>query len=185
MSVLYPEPRELNTAAELRANAKAVRDYFKMLPAYVAPEPPPPPPPPPPEPEPQPDPLCAAADAAPDAPSQIDPLALPPAWRPRRAIRIRAMVAAHYGFTLAEITSHNRSSHYLLPRYTAIYLCVRHAGLSTPATGRLFGDRDHSTIVHSVRKAKERLAMDEKYVADIAEFVRQIEGWAATESGGT
>jgi hypothetical protein len=177
---VYPEPREFASAAEVRANIKDVRERLRSLPAWQRPEPPQAPPPPP---STVPEPITAIApgtiaeqDTAADW-EDIAPAPHPPKPGFSRAPLIIAMVAAHYGLTRAEITSANRTPMYLMPRYIAMYLCIRYLGMSSRAVGRLFG-RDHSTVLSALRKCRARLADDEKYAADVAEFVRQIESWS-------
>ncbi len=170
---MFPVPREFTNAEEVRANRRTVRARLQSLPAWQSA----PPPTPVPTPTPEPAPLALAVEAAPPEPPAF-------VWKPAPAIRIRAMVACHYGLTLAEITSAARSIPYLLPRNIAMYLCIRYAGTSFPQTGRLFGNRDHTTVLHAVKRTKLLMQFNSSLADDVAEFVRQIEGWSI-ETGGT
>lgn len=73
---------------------------------------------------------------------------------------VRDTVAAHFGVTRAELAGASRDARYVSPRQIAMYICVRFAGLSSTQTGALFGDRDHTTVLHSVRRAEARMAAD-------------------------
>ncbi len=76
------------------------------------------------------------------------------------AQRIRATVAAQFGLTRAEITGGGRPARCLEPRQIAIYMCVRFAGVSMTDTGRLFGNRDHTTVRAAVRRIERRRAAE-------------------------
>ncbi len=162
---MFPVPREFTSAREIRAEAKAVRDRLKSLPAWT-------PPPPPPEAPPLPPPI----------PATLAP-ALVPIWKPT-STKIRDMIARHYGLTVAQINCRSHRRKFSRPRMIAYYLCARYTGLTYPQIGMFFAGRDHSTIVHGVQDTRRRIAADSDLAATVAEFVRQIEGWS-TETGGT
>jgi chromosomal replication initiator protein len=66
--------------------------------------------------------------------------------------RIKATVAADYGVTSREIDSQRRHKKYITPRHVAMYLACQLTPHSTPAIGRHFGRRDHTTIFAAHRK---------------------------------
>jgi chromosomal replication initiation ATPase DnaA len=74
--------------------------------------------------------------------------------------RIRDAVAEHYGITFAEIVGDSALRRCAWPRQVAMYICARHAGLSSPHIGRLFGDRDPKTIRFAVRAIEARMEKD-------------------------
>jgi chromosomal replication initiator protein len=76
-------------------------------------------------------------------------------------------VARHYGVTRAEIQGECRCAVYVLPRHVAMYLCVRLGGLSLPQTGRLFGNRDHTTVLHAVKRIARLSATSAVLAAEI------------------
>lgn len=67
-----------------------------------------------------------------------------------RAI-IRRVCAAS-GLTEAELKGRSRSRYLIPARRLAMVLIVRYAGLSLPETGRILGGKDHTTVLHAVRK---------------------------------
>ncbi len=154
-------PREYTSAAEIIDNVKAVRQRFRMLPAWQKPEQPPPPPK-------SPAPLPAVVQAT--HPEVV--------WKPAPAAKIRELVARKYGLTRGEIAGQSRRKLYIRPRHIAMYLCVHYAGLSFPQTGRFFGDRDHTTVLHAIHNIARDLKTDQALAGDIAEFIRQIEEWS-------
>lgn len=68
-------------------------------------------------------------------------------------------VAAAAGVTPDDIVGASRSRHIVRPRQTAMYL-VRALllGSSYPAIGRMFGGRDHTTVLHAVTSVEARLS---------------------------
>jgi len=99
-------------------------------------------------------------------------------WKHTYSRRVRRMVANFYRVTLAEIEGQNRTQRCSRPRFTAMYLCVRHGGMSVTTVGRLFAGRDHSTVIHAVKMVTDRMAEDARYAAEIADFIEQIEAWS-------
>ncbi len=68
---------------------------------------------------------------------------------PQTIIRV---VAARYGVRPDDLTSDKRQPKVARARQIAMFLCRSLLGASYPALGRLFGGRDHSTVIHSVKK---------------------------------
>jgi hypothetical protein len=87
--------------------------------------------------------------------------------------RIRAVVAEHYGVTLAEISGGRAVRRVARPRQIAMYICARHAALSTPSIARLFGNHDHSTVLFAVRAVAARLVTDPGLKRDIDTLVEK------------
>ena len=82
----------------------------------------------------------------------------PPARRlggaTRRAtvIDIQRMLAWEFGVTRNDILSHRRDWQAVAARQAAVWLTKEMLPLSLPQIGKLFGGRDHTTILHSIRK---------------------------------
>lgn len=62
------------------------------------------------------------------------------------------------GVTYPEIISQQRRRSIAWPRQEAMYECSKATGASLPEIGRAFGGRDHTTVLHGIRKHKERMA---------------------------
>lgn len=77
--------------------------------------------------------------------------------------RIRAVVAAKYGISVGELIGPRRDYTYLRPRHIAIYLACTLTPHSRNTIGRLFGNRDHSTIYHAQWKTTRRRAADREF----------------------
>jgi chromosomal replication initiator protein len=69
---------------------------------------------------------------------------------------IQKAVAEYYNLKVADLKSRNNSKSVAMPRQVAMYLCKALTHASLPEIGRSFGDKHHSTVIHSIRKV-ERL----------------------------
>ncbi|CAN5761898.1 hypothetical protein BH23GEM11_BH23GEM11_12220 [soil metagenome] len=83
---------------------------------------------------------------------------------------IRDRVAAAWGVRPEGLQSRRRTKDLTVPRQVAMYLIKELLDESLVAIGRVFGGRDHSTVIHSIRKVEEDMGTDE----DFAERVRQV-----------
>lgn len=75
------------------------------------------------------------------------------------ALTIRKLVALKHRVTVADLVGESRKRSLIAARDEAIRLVYTHCGpMSTPQLGRLFGSRDHSTVLHSLRKQGVQVA---------------------------
>lgn len=80
---------------------------------------------------------------------------------------IQRTVSEHYGVTLIDLLSHRRHPKLVLARHVAIYLARHLTRKSFPQIGLRFGGRDHTTVLHAVRRIDRLRAEDEQLNADI------------------
>ena len=80
-------------------------------------------------------------------------IATPAETRPTVADCIR-WAAFQTGFTYQEIIGPRRKAHIVRARQSAMYIAKIHTIKSFPEIGRIFGKRDHTTVLHGVRRAK-------------------------------
>jgi len=77
--------------------------------------------------------------------------------RPRPAQQVLASVAAQHGVTRSELSGASRLARVVCARQHAMWELRQHTDLSLAQIGRLLGNRDHTTIIHGVRRHAERL----------------------------
>jgi chromosomal replication initiator protein len=77
--------------------------------------------------------------------------------------RILALVAERYGVKPEAVCGPRRTRTVALPRQVAMYLIRQLTDLSFVEIGRLFGGRDHSTVVYAVEKTAQRLTADREF----------------------
>lgn len=80
---------------------------------------------------------------------------------------IQKVVSDYYGLSRNEFLSHRRTRNIVLPRQIAMYLAKTLTLKSLPDIGRRFDGRDHTTVLHAVRKIETMMATDVKLCADI------------------
>ena len=87
---------------------------------------------------------------------------------------IQRKVAEHYNIRISDMHSPRRSKAIARPRQVAMYLSKILTEHSLPEIGRKFGGRDHTTIIHGVRKIEELMAVDYDIKEDIDLLKRAI-----------
>ncbi|WXU00580.1 MAG: Chromosomal replication initiator protein DnaA [Catillopecten margaritatus gill symbiont] len=68
--------------------------------------------------------------------------------------------AKHYGIIMADLSSKSRKQHIVLARQMAIFIAHEMTNLSLSKIGKHFGNRDHSTVLHAIKKIKEKIVND-------------------------
>ncbi|MBI1209328.1 MAG: chromosomal replication initiator protein DnaA [Azospirillum sp.] len=89
---------------------------------------------------------------------------------------IQKKVAEHYNIRLADMHSPRRARAVARPRQVAMYLAKQLTTRSLPEIGRKFGGRDHTTVIHAVRKVEELRQSDAAFAEDIELLRRMLEG---------
>jgi chromosomal replication initiator protein len=98
--------------------------------------------------------------------------------RPADPRRIRVedilrIVAKHYGVSRADLLSSRRTANVVRPRQIAMYLAKTLTLRSLPEIGRRFGGRDHTTVLHAVRKI-EGLVQGDKGLAEEIDSLKRL-----------
>ena len=88
---------------------------------------------------------------------------------------IQRKVAEHYNIRLSDMIGPKRLRTIARPRQVAMYLAKQMTTRSLPEIGRRFGGRDHTTIMHGVRKVEELMADDQQLAEDLAMLRRLLE----------
>ncbi|HMM35317.1 MAG TPA: helix-turn-helix domain-containing protein, partial [Thermoanaerobaculia bacterium] len=83
-------------------------------------------------------------------------------------------VAAHYGLKPAELRTRTKKERIVFPRQVAMYVLKEAIGLSLPEIGRLFGDKHHTTALHSIKKISARREEDPDFDREVAVLVAQF-----------
>jgi chromosomal replication initiator protein len=89
---------------------------------------------------------------------------------------IQKRVSEHYNIRQSEMYSARRARAVARPRQVAMYLSKQLTSRSLPEIGRKFGGRDHTTVMHAVRKVEELRATDNSFAEDIELLRRMLEG---------
>lgn len=80
-----------------------------------------------------------------------EPLVVFPTWK-----KIVLDVCDKHKITVGQIMSNQRAKHIVAARFEAFYRLSTETKFSLPKIGKLFGGKDHTTVLHGVRKYKQR-----------------------------
>ncbi|MCE1237384.1 MAG: chromosomal replication initiator protein DnaA [Hyphomicrobiales bacterium] len=86
---------------------------------------------------------------------------------------IQRVVSKHFNVTKADLLSARRTRTVVRPRQIAMYLAKALTPRSLPEIGRRFGNRDHTTVLHAVRKIEEMATADRGF-ADEIEMLKRL-----------
>ena len=100
--------------------------------------------------------------------------------RTREARRVRIedilrIVSRHYKVPRNDLLSSRRSRDVVRPRQIAMYLAKSLTSRSLPEIGRRFGGRDHTTVLHSVRKVEQMMKDDNELTQEIELLKKMLE----------
>ena len=87
---------------------------------------------------------------------------------------IMAMTAEFFGFTIAQLSGTSKSRPITHARQIAMYLCRELTDLSLPKIGSRFGGRDHTTVMHSVKKIDTKMGEDRQLFDQVTELTNRI-----------
>ncbi|MDY0240659.1 MAG: chromosomal replication initiator protein DnaA [Rhodospirillaceae bacterium] len=88
---------------------------------------------------------------------------------------IQKRVAEYFNIRVADMHSARRARQVARPRQVAMYLSKQLTTRSLPEIGRKFGGRDHTTVMHAVKKIEELRASDTSFAEDIELLRRMLE----------
>ena len=89
---------------------------------------------------------------------------------------IQKRVAEHFNIRIADMHSARRARSVARPRQVAMYLAKQLTARSLPEIGRKFGGRDHTTVMHAVKKVDELRDLDASFSEDVELLRRMLEG---------
>ncbi|HEY7666269.1 MAG TPA: chromosomal replication initiator protein DnaA [Xanthobacteraceae bacterium] len=88
---------------------------------------------------------------------------------------IQRVVARQYNVSRADLLSSRRTANVVRPRQVAMYLAKTLTLRSLPEIGRRFGGRDHTTVLHAVRKIENLVTTDSALAEEIEILKRQLQ----------
>ncbi len=88
---------------------------------------------------------------------------------------IQKKVSQHFNIKMSDMSSARRSRTVARPRQVAMYLSKNLTSRSLPEIGRRFGNRDHTTVIHAVKKVEELRNKDAAFDEDIQLLIRMLE----------
>ena len=87
---------------------------------------------------------------------------------------IQKIVATYFNLNLQEMLSSRRSRSLARPRQIAMYLAKQNTTNSLPDIGRKFSNRDHTTVIHAVKKIEELMKKDNEIRQNVTEIKKRL-----------
>ena len=81
------------------------------------------------------------------------------------------IVADHFSLTPQEIYSKNRSNKIAYPRQIAMYMCRKYLNMSLVDIGKAIGGKDHTTVMHALKKIEEDLAKNDASLQNVLDIL--------------
>jgi chromosomal replication initiator protein len=91
---------------------------------------------------------------------------------------IQKKVSAHYNIKVSDMHSARRSVAIARPRQVAMYLAKKLTTKSLPEIGRKFGGKDHTTVMHAVKRIDEICKADQEFADDVELLMRMLQSAA-------
>ncbi len=88
---------------------------------------------------------------------------------------IQKEVASYCGLRVQDLKSERKQKNIALPRQIAMFLARRYTGASYPEIGEKFGGKDHSTVIHAVKKIEKNMGNDPTLTNTVKTLSRNIE----------
>jgi chromosomal replication initiator protein len=88
---------------------------------------------------------------------------------------IQRVVARRYNVSRSDLLSSRRTANVVRPRQVAMYLAKTMTLRSLPEIGRRFGGRDHTTVLHAVRKIEHLVGNDATLADEIESLKRELQ----------
>jgi chromosomal replication initiator protein len=88
---------------------------------------------------------------------------------------IQRIVSRHYNVSRGDLLSARRTANVVRPRQVAMYLAKTMTLRSLPEIGRRFGGRDHTTVLHAVRKIEHLVGADQTLAEEVESLKRQLQ----------
>jgi chromosomal replication initiator protein len=87
---------------------------------------------------------------------------------------IQKLIADHYRMRIQDLKSKNNSKSVAQPRQVCMYLCKKLTRASLPRIGREFGNKHHTTVLHSINKIEELRQQDQDLNREIDGFMEMF-----------
>ena len=87
---------------------------------------------------------------------------------------IQRVIANHFSISVNDLKGKKRSQNIVYPRQLAMYICREMTEYSSTEIGEAFGGRDHSTVIYSLEKIRNRFVIDAKLDSTVEILKRQV-----------
>ena len=89
---------------------------------------------------------------------------------------IKLLVGQEWGVRVKALEGPRRCADLAAPRFAVYYLAQNEAQASLNQIGRCLGDRDHTTVMHGIRRCREIMDRDRAYAARVRRVAKKLGG---------
>lgn len=89
--------------------------------------------------------------------------------------KMQQVVCAFYGLSMGDLISPRRTTRIVLPRQICMFIARKLTTKTLPEIGRRFGGKDHTTILHGVRKVEALIQNDPDIAQQVAELMAVLQ----------
>ena len=87
---------------------------------------------------------------------------------------IQKTVVSYYNISMHDFMSSRRSRSVARPRQIAMYLSKKMTTKSLPDIGRRFSGRDHTTVIHAIKKVEELMIQDKNFENEVKDLNQKL-----------
>ncbi|OGV56317.1 MAG: chromosomal replication initiation protein DnaA, partial [Lentisphaerae bacterium GWF2_52_8] len=88
---------------------------------------------------------------------------------------IQTKVADYFKISISDMKKKRKTKDIVVPRMVAMYLSRELTSLSLPLIGKMFGGRDHTTVLHACREIKEQITKDEALNSSVSVLIKELQ----------
>jgi chromosomal replication initiator protein len=88
--------------------------------------------------------------------------------RPLTIDDILDSVCTHFSVSVAGVNSKSRKHELVVARQVSMYLAQKYTKMPASRIGKLVGNRDHSTVIHSCSQVETRLKVDPRFSDEVS-----------------
>lgn len=89
--------------------------------------------------------------------------------------KIQKKVSEHFNVRIGDLKSKKRTQTIVVPRQVAMYLCRKLTDKSLPETGKSFGGKDHTTVIHACRNIEGKIKKDTDFSNMVQKLTEEIQ----------
>jgi chromosomal replication initiator protein len=97
-----------------------------------------------------------------------------PAKRQPTFDEVLAGVSRYYSISIQDMTGTSRTRQIMIPRQVAMYISKKHLRMSLNQLGQRFAGRDHSTVLHAVRKVELKIQDDPQLLREVRAIEEEV-----------
>jgi chromosomal replication initiator protein len=88
--------------------------------------------------------------------------------------QVQQIVAEYYSLKVSDLKSKNRNKSVVIPRQVAMYLARTLTSSSLPEIGKMFGGKDHTTVIHACNKVKNKMDQEKAFRKEVETITKRI-----------